>query len=77
MRRVRELMAGLESDLGGADYLTVGRRQLVQRAAVLGAIIEDHEAQWAAGEKIEVNAYLTAINAQRRSQTPIRSRAAG
>jgi hypothetical protein len=39
-RRARELRDGLEADLGGGDRLTVGERQLAQRAAVLGAIIE-------------------------------------
>ncbi len=35
-KRARELMATIEADLGGADRLSEGSRQLVQRAAVLG-----------------------------------------
>jgi hypothetical protein len=66
MQRVRALMAAIENDLGGRDHLTLGQRQLVQRAAVLGAVIEDSEARWAAGAPFEVSNYLAAINAQRR-----------
>jgi hypothetical protein len=66
MSKVRSLAQSMETDLGGADRLTSGQRQLVQRAAVLGALIEDTEARWATGEAIEVGDYLAAINAQRR-----------
>lgn len=65
-RRAMELVSGLESDLGGGDRLTVAERQLVQRAAVLGAIIEHHEARWLDGQVINVNEHLASINAQRR-----------
>ena len=61
-----ELVSGLESDLGGGDRLTVAERQLVQRAAVLGAIIEHHETLWLDGQVINVNEHLASINAQRR-----------
>ena len=63
-KRVRELISALAVDL--ADDLTAGQRQLVQRAAVLGAICENDEALWAAGQAIDVPVYLAAINAQRR-----------
>jgi hypothetical protein len=66
MVKVRELTVAIENDLGGADRLTQGQRQLVQRAAVLGALIEDTEARWAAGDAIDIAGYLSAINAQRR-----------
>jgi hypothetical protein len=66
MCKVRALGAAIENDLGGADRLTQGQRQLVQRAAVLGALIEDVEARWAAGDAIDIAGYLSAINAQRR-----------
>jgi hypothetical protein len=65
-RRARDLVSGLESDLGGSDRLTVAERQLVQRAAVLGAIIEHYEALWLDGRPINVNEHLASINAQRR-----------
>ena len=65
-RLVRDLVATFASDLGGEDHLTEGVRQLVQRAAVLGAMIEDNEARWITGDKFDVPEYLAAINAQRR-----------
>jgi hypothetical protein len=65
-RRAHELITGIATDLGGAEHLTEGSRQLVQRAAVLGAFIEDCEARWIGGEPFEVADYLPAINAQRR-----------
>jgi hypothetical protein len=65
-KRTRDLIAAIESDLGGGEHLTEGTRQLVQRGAVLGAFIEDCEARWITGESVEVNEYLAAINAQRR-----------
>jgi hypothetical protein len=65
-RRARELIEAIEADLGGGDRLTEGSRQLVQRAAVLGTYIESCEAQWLAGEAVELADYLAAINAQRR-----------
>jgi glutathione S-transferase len=65
-RRSRELIEAIESDLGGGDRLTEGSRQLVQRAAVLGTYIESCEAQWLAGEAVDLADYLAAINSQRR-----------
>ncbi len=65
-KRARDLIAALEADLGGADHLSVGQQQLVQRVAVLGALAEDYEARWIAGEQVEVGEYLSAINVQRR-----------
>ncbi len=63
---VRDLILSIEADLGGRAHLTEGTRQLVQRAAVLGAYVEDCEARWLAGQHVEVADYLSAINAQRR-----------
>src|SRR5271154_1205572 len=65
-RRARELIEAIETDLGGADQLTEGSRQLVQRAAVLGAYIESCEVKWLGGEAVDLADYLAAINAQRR-----------
>jgi hypothetical protein len=65
-RRARGLVAEIEADLGGADCLSAAERQLVQRSAVLGAILEHTEACWLAGEPIAVEQHLAAINAQRR-----------
>lgn len=65
-RRSRDLVSKLEADLGGTAALSEGQRQLIQRAAVLGALIEDCEAHWIGGEPVEMGRYLSAINSQRR-----------
>lgn len=65
-RRTCELIESIEGDLGGTDRLTVGERQIVQRAAVTGALIEDLEARWLKGEPIDPALYCTLGNAQRR-----------
>ena len=65
-KRVKQLIDTIEGDLGGSDHLSEGRRQLVQRAAILGAMIENHEALWMAGKAVDLSDYLAAINAQRR-----------
>ena len=59
-KRARELMATIEADLGGADRLSEGSRQLVQRAAVLGTYIENCEAMWLAGETVGLASYTPA-----------------
>jgi hypothetical protein len=65
-RAARELIAMLSTDLGGDEQLSAGERQLVQRAAMCGAIVADFEARWVAGEPIALNEYLSAVNVQRR-----------
>jgi hypothetical protein len=65
-RRARELIEAIQKDLGGGDRLSEGERQLVQRAAVLGAYIESCEVKWLGGEAVDLADYLAAINAQRR-----------
>ncbi len=50
----------------GSDNLSEGARQLIQRAAILGAYIEDHEARWLAGEKIALEDYLASVKTQKR-----------
>ena len=65
-RRARDLVADLESDLGGGDRLSVGLRELVKRAAMLGAIVEDCEVRWLERKPVDLDTYLAAVNAQRR-----------
>ena len=65
-KRARALVDAIEADLGGAANLSEGARQLVQRAAVLGTFIESCEAQWLAGQPVELADYLAAVNNQRR-----------
>src|ERR1035437_8448044 len=70
-RRARELVEAIEADLGGADRLSEGSRQLVRRAAVLGVFIENSEAAWLAGQEVALGDYLSAINSQRRVLTTL------
>jgi hypothetical protein len=65
-RKTTELIASIEGDLGGADRLSTGERQLIQRAAITGALLEDQEARWLAGQPIDPALYATLGNAQRR-----------
>jgi hypothetical protein len=64
-RKARDLLSGIETDLGGD--LTAAKRELAQRAAVMGAYLEDWEARWLSGEPVtDVANYLAAANNQRR-----------
>lgn len=65
-KRARDLVAAIECDLGGSDHLSEAEKQMVQRAAVLGAVIEHAEAMCLAGAEVDMGEYLAAINAQRR-----------
>ena len=60
------LLAELIADLGGEGRASAGEREIAQRAAVLGAMIEDIEARYLRGEAIGLGDYLAATNAQRR-----------
>jgi hypothetical protein len=64
--RVKELMAALESDLGGTDYLTQAQKMLVTRAAMLAVQAEDYEARFMLGEPHEVDLHLATVNNLRR-----------
>ena len=65
-KRCRDLIAAIELDLGGSDRLSTGERQIIQRAAITGAVLEDIETRWLAGEPIDPARYATLGNAQRR-----------
>jgi hypothetical protein len=65
-KRTTAIMSGLTSDLGGESEVTVALRQLVQRAALLGAWIENVECRWLQTEKLDIDAYVAAVNTQRR-----------
>jgi hypothetical protein len=65
-RETRKLIDEIEGDLGGGDRLSTGERQLVQRAAVLGAVLTDTESRWIEGEPVDLTGYCTIVNAQRR-----------
>jgi hypothetical protein len=65
-QRALALVRDFSVDAGGADRLSAGAKQLVQRAAVLGVFIEACEVKWLQGQPIELLDYLAAVNAQRR-----------
>ena len=65
-KNTRQIIAAIEDDLGGGDILSTAERQMVQRAGVLGAILEDIETRWIGGAEIDPVTYTTVINAQRR-----------
>jgi hypothetical protein len=62
----RAIIEQITSDLGGSDRISAGEGQLVQRAAVLGAMAADIEARWIAGSPIDPLCLATIANAQRR-----------
>ena len=64
-REARKLIAELERDLGGD--LSVAQRELVKRAAVLGAIISDHEVAWLEHRPSDLTTYGTLVDRQRPS----------
>jgi hypothetical protein len=65
-RKAFSIMGSLLSDLGGVENTSTAEQQLVQRASVLAARIEDAEARWIEGEEIDVSEHLAAVNCQRR-----------
>jgi len=65
-RAAHALIASISIDLGGDDQLSAGERELVRRAALCGAIVADFGARWVAGQDVELNEYLAAVNVQRR-----------
>jgi len=66
-RRFKDLIEFICVDLGGADRLSEGERQLVRRAAALSAECERQEALWARGEaEFDIAAYSTLTSTVRR-----------
>jgi hypothetical protein len=63
-RRFREIVSGIEADLGGD--LTEAQRALLARAATLAVWAEEREAELAKGEEFDAQAYATVANAMRR-----------
>jgi hypothetical protein len=64
--RAHSLMRAITEDLGGEDRLATGERQIIQRAALLGALAEDQEARWLLGQPIDTGTLCAIGNAQRR-----------
>lgn len=64
-KRARALVQDLESDLGGSSRVSAGQRELVTRAAVIGALVQDSEARMLTGEEVDMPGYLHAVKVQR------------
>ena len=56
-RRWRDVVAEITSDLGGADLLSEGQRQLARRAATISIACERMEGEAAAGNEIDLEEY--------------------
>jgi hypothetical protein len=56
-RRFRDVLGEIVSDLGGADRLSEGQRQLARRCAMLAVECEKIEAAGVAGEAIDLDCY--------------------
>src|SRR5262245_61497477 len=56
-RRFRDVLAEIVSDLGGADRLSEGQRQLARRAATISIACEKIEGDAAAGAAIDLETY--------------------
>jgi|SRR5215472_12134318 len=56
-RRWRDLHAEIISDLGGADLLSEGQKQLARRCATISIACERMEGEAALGNEIDLDAY--------------------
>ena len=64
VRHVRGIAGRIMRDLG--SDLSEAQQQLVQRTAVLAALLEDFEARLLRGERVSIPDYLEMCNVQRR-----------
>ena len=60
----RRLVAALAADLGGD--LTTAEKELVKRAALLGAIVENYEVDWLENKPADLSTYGRLVDRQRR-----------
>jgi hypothetical protein len=62
----KKLIAAIEADLGGADQLSAAERQIIQRAAIVGAMVTDMEIKYLRGEVIDTSEYGFLVGVQHR-----------
>jgi hypothetical protein len=65
-QQAHRLVAQLEANLGGEAALSTAARELVQRAALLGAIAEDLEVSWLERKPADLTLYGCLADRQRR-----------
>jgi hypothetical protein len=58
-RRFRDVLSQIVNDLGGADLLSEGQRQLARRAATISIACEQMEGTTAQGRDIDLDQYGT------------------
>jgi hypothetical protein len=58
-RRWRDLLVEITSDLGGADLLSEGQKQLARRCATISIACERMEGEAALGKEINLDSYGT------------------
>jgi hypothetical protein len=63
---VSKTINAIATDLGGAEHLSTGEHQIIRRAALTGAMLEDMAARWLMGEPVDPALYATLSNAERR-----------
>jgi hypothetical protein len=56
-RRFKDIFAAIISDLGGADRLSEGQKQLARRCSLLAVQCEEIEGRAVLGEEIDLDAY--------------------
>jgi hypothetical protein len=56
-RRFRDVLASIATDLGGADRLSEGQKQIARRCAMLSVECEIMESAAVAGEPFDVDTY--------------------
>jgi hypothetical protein len=63
---VSKTITSIATDLGGSEHLSTGEHQIIRRAALTGAMLEDMAARWLMGEPVDPGLYATLSNAERR-----------
>ena len=66
-RETAQLIAEIQSDLGGAENISAAEKQMIQHASVLGAIANDMETKYLLGRPIDLVVLCRVLNAQRRA----------
>ena len=66
-----KLRDDLAADLGGWDRLSAMQRELIENAAVLGAMLKDAAATYLSGDPVDLAEFMALTNAQRRLLTDL------
>jgi hypothetical protein len=63
---VSQTISAVISDLGGDEHVSIAERQIVQRAALTGAMLTDLGVRWLSGGAVDPGLYATLANTERR-----------